>query len=51
MTAPPFCRHSDYKIVGTIAMPVENDERGDIIARCTLQGSLPHVWPQILRPL
>ena len=49
-TAPPFCRN-DYRIVGKIQMPVANDERGDIIARCTLRNSLADVWPQILRPL
>ncbi|MGZ4417492.1 MAG: ArnT family glycosyltransferase [Gaiellaceae bacterium] len=48
--APTFCR-DDYRIVGTIHMPVDNDERGDIIARCTLASSLARVWPQILRPL
>jgi hypothetical protein len=47
--APPFCRH-DYRIVGKIQMPVDNDERGDIIARCTLRNSLADVWPQIQRP-
>ncbi len=49
-TAPPFCRN-DYRIVGKIQMPVDNDERGDIIARCTLRNPLADVWPQILRPL
>jgi hypothetical protein len=29
-------------------MPVDNEERGQPIARCTLDGSLAQVWPQIL---
>jgi 4-amino-4-deoxy-L-arabinose transferase-like glycosyltransferase len=41
-----FCR--DYRIVARIAMPVENDERGRPIARCTLDGSLASVWPRVL---
>ena len=50
-TAPPFCHSNDYRVVARIHMPVDNDERGDIIARCKLRGSLADVWPQILRPL
>jgi hypothetical protein len=41
-----FCR--DYRVVARIAMPVENDERGRPIARCTLDGSLASVWPRVL---
>jgi hypothetical protein len=41
-----FCR--DYRIVARIAMPVDNEERGRPIARCTLDGSLASVWPRVL---
>ena len=30
-------------------MPTANEERGQPIARCTLDGSLAALWPQILR--
>jgi hypothetical protein len=42
-----FCH--DYRIVGRIAMPVANEERGRPLATCTLNNSLAAVWPQILR--
>jgi hypothetical protein len=42
-----FCH--GYQIVGRIAMPVANAERGQPLARCQLNGSLIRVWPQILR--
>jgi hypothetical protein len=42
-----FCH--DYQIVGRIAMPVANEERGQPLARCQLDRSLKQVWPQILR--
>jgi hypothetical protein len=29
-------------------MPVENEERGLPIARCTLDGSLAQVWPRVV---
>jgi hypothetical protein len=29
-------------------MPVDNEERGQPIARCTLSGSLADVWPHIV---
>jgi Dolichyl-phosphate-mannose-protein mannosyltransferase len=41
-----FCR--SYRLVGKIAMPVDNEERNKPIARCTLDASLARVWPQIL---
>jgi Dolichyl-phosphate-mannose-protein mannosyltransferase len=41
-----FCR--SYRLVGRIAMPVENDERNQPVARCTLDGSLARVWPEVL---
>ena len=41
-----FCR--GYRVVGRIAMPVENMERGLPLARCTLAGSLASVWPQVV---
>jgi hypothetical protein len=41
-----FCQR--YRLVGRIAMPVENEERNQPIARCTLNGSLARVWPKVL---
>jgi len=41
-----FCH--GYRIVGRIAMPVKNEERGLPIARCTLDGSLAEIWPRLL---
>jgi len=41
-----FCH--GYRVVGRIAMPVKNEERGLPIARCTLDGSLAGIWPQVL---
>ena len=41
-----FCR--DYRLVGSIRMPVDNEERGQPIARCTLEQSLAQIWPQVL---
>src|SRR5207302_1570947 len=38
-----------YQIVGRIAMPTANAERGQPIARCTLDRTLAAAWPQILR--
>ena len=29
-------------------MPVDNEERGQPIARCTLDGGLAEIWPQVL---
>jgi hypothetical protein len=43
-----FCA-GDYRVVARIQMPVDNEERGEPIARCTLSGSLARVWPQVLR--
>jgi hypothetical protein len=39
----PFCR--DYRVVGRIKMPTANQERGQPIARCTLDESLADLWP------
>ena len=44
---PGFCR--GYAVVGRIAMPTANEERGLPLARCTLDGSLAAVWPAIVR--
>jgi Dolichyl-phosphate-mannose-protein mannosyltransferase len=44
--AATFC--GGYRVVAKIAMPVDNDERGAQVARCTLDGSLAAVWPRIL---
>jgi hypothetical protein len=41
----PFCR--DYRLVTRIVMPVDNEERGRPIARCTLAGSLADAWPAL----
>jgi hypothetical protein len=41
-----FC--GGYRVVARIQMPVDNEERGQPIARCTLDGSLAQVWPQIV---
>ena len=41
-----FCR--GYRVVERIRMPVSNQERGQPIARCTLDGPLTSVWPAIL---
>ena len=45
--AATFC--NGYRIVARIAMPVDNEERGRPIARCTLDGTLEDVWPRIAR--
>jgi hypothetical protein len=41
-----FCH--GYHLVGRITMPVDNEERRQPLARCTLDGNLAQVWPQIL---
>ena len=41
-----FCR--GYRLVARIRMPVENEERGRPIARCTLNGTLAEVWPKLV---
>jgi hypothetical protein len=41
-----FCRR--YRLVARIRMPVENEERGRPIARCTLDGTLAGVWPRLV---
>jgi hypothetical protein len=41
-----FC--GGYQAVARIQMPVDNEERGQPIARCTLDGSLAQVWPRIV---
>jgi 4-amino-4-deoxy-L-arabinose transferase-like glycosyltransferase len=43
-----FCG-PDYHVVARIQMPVDNEERGEPIARCTLTGSLAQVWPRVVR--
>ena len=37
-----------YRVVGRIAMPVDNEERGRPLARCTLRSDLASLWPQIV---
>jgi len=46
-TASGFCH--DYTLLGRIAMPTANQERGLPIARCTLDSNLAAEWPRILR--
>jgi hypothetical protein len=41
-----FCH--DYRLVGRITMPIDNEERGRPIARCTLDDSLARIWPKLL---
>jgi hypothetical protein len=40
-----FC--TGYSVVARIKT-ADSDERGNAIARCTLRGTLPGVWPQIV---
>jgi hypothetical protein len=42
-----FCH--DYRVVARISMPVDNEEQGRPIARCSLDGSLAEVWPRVLK--
>jgi len=44
--AAGFCR--GYTVLGRVAMPAANEERGLPIARCTLDSSLGADWPRIL---
>jgi hypothetical protein len=41
-----FCH--GYHAVARVQMPVDNEERGRPIARCTLDGTLAQVWPRVL---
>jgi hypothetical protein len=42
-----FC--AGYRRVARIAMPVDNEERGGPIARCTLTAGLSELWPALVR--
>jgi hypothetical protein len=42
-----FC--SGYRRVGRIAMPVDNEGRGEPLARCVLNAGLPALWPALVR--
>jgi 4-amino-4-deoxy-L-arabinose transferase-like glycosyltransferase len=42
-----FCR--SYRLLSRIRMPVDNEERGQPIARCTLDRPLAEIWPGLLR--
>jgi len=44
--AADFC--AGYRRVARIATPHGSDERGEPIARCTLDGTIAHVWPRIV---
>lgn len=46
--ASTFCG-PDYRVVARIRMPVDNEERGQPVARCTLDGPLAAVWPRVVR--
>jgi hypothetical protein len=41
-----FCTR--FRFVARINTPHGSDERGEPIARCTLAGTLAHVWPRII---
>ncbi|HEV8097662.1 MAG TPA: glycosyltransferase family 39 protein, partial [Gaiellaceae bacterium] len=41
-----FCTR--YRRVDRIAMPVDNEERGEPIARCLLAADLPALWPGLV---
>jgi hypothetical protein len=41
-----FCR--SFRLVAHVSTPNGSNERGEPIARCTLNGTLAHVWPQIV---
>ncbi|MGH2972979.1 MAG: ArnT family glycosyltransferase [Gaiellaceae bacterium] len=45
-TDATFC--STYRVVARIAMPVDNEERGQPIARCNLRASLDTLWPSLV---
>jgi hypothetical protein len=44
---PAFCG-PDQHVVARVRMPVDNEERGHAIVRCTLKGSLDQIWPSVL---
>jgi hypothetical protein len=37
-----------YRVLGRIAMPVDNEERGRPLARCILRSDIASLWPQIV---
>jgi len=41
-----FC--ADYHLIAHISTPRGSNERGEPIARCTLDGTLAHIWPSIV---
>jgi len=41
-----FC--TGYRLVARIAMPVENQERGEPIARCELTSTRSQLWPSLV---
>lgn len=44
--AADFC--SGFRLIAHISSPQGSDERGEPIARCTLDGTLAQVWPRIV---
>lgn len=42
----PWC--AGYRVVARVAMPTENEERGQPVARCTLTAPLAAVWPRLV---
>jgi hypothetical protein len=45
-TEAGFC--GDYRVVARVVMPVDNQERGQPIARCRLHAALAAVWPEVV---
>jgi hypothetical protein len=48
-----YARHSadfcaNFRLVAHVSTPRGSNERGEPIARCTLDGTLAHVWPQVI---
>jgi hypothetical protein len=41
-----FC--ASYRLIAHVATPEGSDERGEPIVRCVLEGTLAHVWAQIV---
>ena len=41
-----FCAR--FRVVARIAMPVDNEERGQPVARCDLAASLDRLWPRLV---
>ena len=44
--AADFCTH--FRLIARVSTPHGSNERGQPMARCTLKGTLAHVWPRIV---